>query len=158
MRSLSRFLAAAALTAAVALPVAAQGPGGGMGGGNPMQRLAQMASLERPMAGVEGVTDAQKASLAKIEGKYRTELGEAAMSLRDIMMAAREAGSPPDMNEMRKVRDAMREMRTKELAEARAVLTEAQRPKFDENVKAMLDEEAKREAEMRARMGGAPPA
>jgi hypothetical protein len=154
MRIVPRLLALAGLFAVATVPLAAQGGGGGMGGG---QRLGQMASLEQPMAGVEGVTDAQKTSLTAIETKYRKELTEAAMSMRDLMMAARESGSPPDMNEMRKVREAMRAMREKELAEVRGVLTDAQRPKFDANVKAMLEAEAKREAEMRARMGGAPP-
>ncbi len=158
MRSRARLFALAALFAVTTVPLAAQGRGGGGMGGGPMQRLGQLASLDQPMAGVEGITDAQKTSLGAIETKYRKELGEAAMSLRDLMMAAREAGTPPDMGEMRKVRDVMRDLRAKELAEARGVLTDAQRPKFDANVKAMLEEEAKREAEMRSRMGGAPPA
>jgi hypothetical protein len=157
---LPRLALAAAVATIVTLPLAAQGgpPGGGMGGpGGGMQRMMQMASLERPLAGIDGVTDAQKASLGQVEARYRKEIGEAMAAMRDMMMAARESGTPPDMNEMRKNREAMREMRTKEWAEARALLTAAQQPKFDENTKAILDEETKREAEARARMGGAPP-
>jgi hypothetical protein len=37
------------------------------------------------------------------------------------------------------------------------VLTGAQQPKFDENVKAMQAEEAERANQMRQRMGGPPP-
>lgn len=162
MRPLPRLFTAAALLAAVSAPLAAQGgpggPGGGMGGpGGGMQRMMQGASLERPLQGIADLTDAQKASLGKIEEKMRKDLAEAMGAMRDLVMAARQNGEQPDMNEMRKGREAMQKMREQAFADARNVLTEAQRPAFDANVKAMQEEEAKRAAEMRQRMGGAPP-
>jgi hypothetical protein len=159
MRPFPRLLAAAALLTAVTAPLAAQGaPGGGMGGpGGGMQRMMQMASLERPLQGVAGITDTQKAALTKIEDRMKKDLGEAMGAMRDMMMAARQSGEQPDQNEMRKTREAMQKMREQAHADARAVLTDAQRPTFDANLKAMQEEEAKRAAEMRQRMGGAPP-
>lgn len=162
MRPLARLSATAALLAAVTAPLAAQGaPGGGMGGGmggpGGMQRMMQAVTLERPLQGIAGITDAQKAALTKIEDKMKKDLTEAAGAMRDLMMAARQSGEQPDMNEMRKTREAIVKMREQAYADARAVLTEAQRPAFDANLKAMQEEEAKRTAEMRQRMGGAPP-
>lgn len=159
MRALPRLLSAAALLTAIVAPLSAQGgpPGGGMGGPGNMQRMMQMASLDRPLQNVDGITDTQKAALTKIEDRMKKDLTEAAGAIRDVMMAARQSGEQPDVNEMRKARDAMQTIRAKAHADARAVLTDAQRPTFDANLKAMQDEEARRAAEMRQRMGGAPP-
>lgn len=163
MRAPLRLLAAASLATTATLPLAAQGgppPGGGMGGmGGGMQRMMQSVSLQPLLAGVPSITDAQKAALTKIEDKMKNDLTEAAGAIRDMMMAARQSGEQPDRTEMMKVRDAMQKTREQAWADARATLTDAQRPTFDANLKAMKEEEAKRAAEMRGRMGGgAPPA
>jgi hypothetical protein len=153
---MTRFIRATALTAALLLgstgSVLAQG--GPPGGGGMMRRSPDaMALLEKPLAGIEGLTDAQKDTLNKIETAYKAKFTTASTAMREAMMAARSSGGPPDMAAMGKMRDDMTAMRKEELAAARAVLTAAQHPKFDENVKA---EEAER-ANQRSRMGGPPP-
>jgi hypothetical protein len=153
--SMRAAVVATALLIASSVTAAAQGgpPGGGPGGG---RRMEQVASLERPMAGVEGVTDAQKDTLQKIEAAYKVKFTAAGTAMREMMMAARQSGGPPDMAAMQKMRDENKKMHEEELAAVRALLTPAQHPKFDENVKAMQVEDAAREAQMRERMGRPP--
>ena len=158
---MTRYMRAAALTAALLIgttvSTGAQGgpPGGGPpGGGMGMRRSPDaMALLEKPLSGVDGISAAQKDSLDKIESAYKAKFTAA----REAMMASRQAGTPPDMATMMKSRDAMTAMRKEELVAARAVLTSAQYAKFDENVATEVKEQADREAQMRARMGGNPP-
>ena len=148
---------AAALTAALligtSITAGAQGgpPGGGMGGAR--RAPDAMALLEKPLAGIDGLTAAQKDTLTKIETTYKAKFTTTSTAMREAMMAARQAGGSPDMAAMMKMREGMTAMRKEELAAARAVLTSAQTAKFDENVKV---EDAEREA-MRGRMGGGPP-
>ncbi len=148
------YMRAAALTAALLIGSAATaGAQGGPPGGGMRRDPAAMAMLEKPLAGVEGITATQKDTLAKIEAAYKAKFTTASTAMREAMMAARQSGGPPDMAAMMKMRDGMTAMRAEELAAARAILTAAQHPKFDENVKA---ETAEREAQ-RGRMGGPPP-
>jgi Spy/CpxP family protein refolding chaperone len=150
-----RMRAAVVAALLIGTTVAAGAQGGPPGGGGPGggRRMEQMASLEKPLTGVDGMTDAQKAALSKIEADYKTKFTEAGTAMREAMMAARASGGAPDMAAMMKMRENMTALRKEELALARAALTAAQHAKFDENVKA---EEAEREAQ-RGRMGGPPP-
>jgi hypothetical protein len=158
---MTRYMRAAALTAALLIgttvSAAAQGgpPGGGMGGGR--RSPDAMALLEKPLTGIDGLTDVQKESLTKIETDYKAKFTTASTAMREAMMAARQAGGPPDMSAMMKMRENMNTMRKEELAAARALLTSAQYAKFDANVKAEQAEQAERDAQMRQRMGGGPP-
>lgn len=153
-----RNMRAAALTAALligtSVTAGAQGgpPGGGMGGGR--RSPDAMALLEKTLAGVDGITATQKDSLDKIETAYKAKFTTAGTAMREAMMAG---GGPPDMAAMTKMREGMRAIRKEELAAVRAVLTAAQQPKFDENVATEVKEQAERDAQMRARMGGNPP-
>ena len=153
-----RNMRAAALTAALligtSVTAGAQGgpPGGGMGGGR--RSPDAMALLEKTLAGVDGITATQKDSLDKIETAYKAKFTTASTAMREAMMAG---GGPPDMAPMTKMREGTRAMRREELAAVRAVLTAAQQPKFDENVATEVKEQAERDAQMRARMGGNPP-
>jgi hypothetical protein len=106
---------------------------------------------------VEGLTAAQKDTLSKLEEAYKPKFVAASTKMREMMMAMRQSGQMPDMAEMTKMRETSANLRKEELAAARALLTAAQQPKFDENVKAMMAEAAEREAQMRQRMGGPPP-
>ena len=153
-----RNMRAAALTAALligtSVTAGAQGgpPGGGMGGGR--RSPDAMALLEKTLAGVDGITATQKDSLDKIETAYKAKFTTSSTAMREAMMAG---GGPPDMAAMTKMREGMRAIRKEELAAVRAVLTAAQQPKFDENVATEVKEQAERDAQMRARMGGNPP-
>jgi RNA 3'-terminal phosphate cyclase len=152
MRSMRAAALLAALMIGSAVTVHAQG--GPPGGGGGMRRSPDaMALLEKPLAGIDGLTDTQKDTLTKIETTYKAKFTVSSTAMREAMMAARQAGGAPDMSAMTKMRDDMTAMRKEELAAARAILTAAQHPKFDENVKA---EEAERAAQ-RSRMGGPPP-
>lgn len=167
---MTRSMRAAALTAALLIgttvTAGAQGgppggpPGGGMGGGmmgGGRRSPDAMAMLEKPLAGVDGLTDVQKDTLTKIETAYKAKFTTASTSMREAMMAARQGGGPPDMAAMTKMREGLTALRTEELGFARAVLTAPQQPKFDENVKVEQAEAAERAAQMRQRMGGNPP-
>ena len=153
-----RNMRAAALTAALligtSVTAGAQGgpPGGGMGGGR--RSPDAMALLEKTLAGVDGIGATQKDSLDKIETAYKAKFTTSSTAMREAMMAG---GGPPDMAAMTKMREGMRAIRKEELAAVRAVLTAAQQPKFDENVATEVKEQAERDAQMRARMGGNPP-
>ena len=153
-----RNMRAAALTAALligtSVTAGAQGgaPGGGMGGGR--RSPDAMALLEKTLAGVDGIGATQKDSLDKIETAYKAKFTTASTAMREAMMAG---GGPTDMAAMTKMREGMRAIRKEELAAVRAVLTAAQQPKFDENVATEVKEQAERDAQMRARMGGNPP-
>ena len=80
----------------------------------------------------------------------------ASAAMREAMMAARASGGAPDMAGMMKAREGMTAMRTEEYGLARAVLTPAQQPKWDANVKEMMAAEAEAAAQMRQRMGAPP--
>ncbi len=158
---MTRYMRAAALTAALLIGTTvsanAQGgpPGGGMGGAR--RAPDAMALLEKPLAGIDGLTDTQKESLTKIETDYKAKFTTASTAMREAMMAARQAGGAPDMSAMMKMRESMNTMRKEELTAARAILTSAQYAKFDANVKAEQAEQAERDAQMRQRMGGGTP-
>ena len=151
---MTHFMRATTLTAALLIgtAVTAGAQGGGM-----RQAPDAMALLERPLAGIDGLTDAQKDTLNKLEAAYKVKFIAASVAQREALMAARQSGGMPDMAAMATMRDGMLAMRRDEHAAARALLTSAQHAKFDENVKAMLAEEAERAAQMRQRMGGNPP-
>ena len=150
MRSLRALALTAALLVGATTAVEAQG-------GPPGGRRPDPASLERPLAGVEGITDQQRDTIGKIEANYKTKIGTLSSAMREAMMAARQAGGMPDMAAMTKTREEIAVLRKEEFAAVRAMLTSAQHGKFDENVKTMLAEEAAREEQMRQRMGGRPP-
>ena len=151
---MTRSMRAAALTVALLIgTTATAGAQGGPPGGGMRRAPDAMALLEKPLAGIDGLTAAQKDTLTKIETAYKAKFTASSTAMREAMMAARQAGGAPDMAAMTKMRESMTAMRTEELGLARAVLTSAQHAKFDENVKA---EEAERAA-MRGRMGGPPP-
>jgi Spy/CpxP family protein refolding chaperone len=151
---MTRSMRAAALTVALLIGTTATvGAQGGPPGGGMRRAPDAMALLEKPLAGIEGLTAAQKDTLTKIETAYKAKFTASSTAMREAMMAARQAGGAPDMAAMTKMRESMTAMRVEELGFARAVLTSAQHAKFDENVKA---EEAERAAQ-RGRMGGPPP-
>ncbi len=157
---MTRSLRATALMAALLIgtTVTAGAQGGPPGGGGMRRAPDAMALLERPLAGVEGLTAAQTDTLTKLEAAYKVKFTAMSTTMREAMMAARQSGNPPDMAAMATMRTGMAAMQKEEFGLARALLTPAQQPKFDENVKAMQAEDAAREAQMRQRMGGNPPA
>ena len=108
-----RILAAAALVL-VASTAAAQGGQGGMG----RNAAAQNELLFKGIT----LTDAQKTQIDTIQAHTRTE-----------MQALMQAGGMQDPG----VREKMGEMRTKQSAAIRAVLTAEQQPIYDKNLAEM---------------------
>ncbi len=151
---MTQYMRAAALVAALLIGSASSAIAQGGPPGGARRSPDAMALLEKPLAGIEGLTDAQKDSLNRIEAAYKPKFTAASTSMREMMMAARQSGGMPDMAAMGKMRDDMAAMRKEELGFARAVLTSAQHGKFDENVKA---EEAERAAQQQRMMGGGRP-
>jgi Spy/CpxP family protein refolding chaperone len=108
-------LAVAAVASSVSAPAAmAQGGGGGGGQG----RGARM--MEMLMKDIT-LTDAQKAQIDSIQAKYQKE------------MPAMTPGTPPSQEDRQKMMD----LRQKQNAEVRAVLTDEQKVIFDKNLAAM---------------------
>ena len=102
-------VAASAASASVAM---AQGGGGqGRGGGRMMEMLMQGITL----------TDAQKTQVDSITAKYRAE------------MPAMTPGNPPSDADRQKMMD----LRQKQNADIRAVLTDEQKKTFDKNLEEM---------------------
>ena len=95
-----------------------QGGPGGMGGGRGGMMARQNEMLFKDIT----LTDAQKAKIDSIQAKGREE-----------MMAMMQGGGQ-DMSAMREM---MGQMRAKQMADLRAVLTPAQQPVFDKNVAEM---------------------
>lgn len=160
-------VAAAALAVAPGV-VAAQGyPGGGgmggmgrrgMGSGRPgahrqmseddvQKRFEDMAALKPALKDIK-LQDAQKDTLDKIEKAYRPQLGDYGRALWTLM----QNGADPDS--AKSMRAGARQLRDQELTEARGRLTSDQQPKFDDNVAKIHADEAKRDEQMRSRMGG----
>jgi Spy/CpxP family protein refolding chaperone len=109
-----RILAAAALVFVASTAAAQGGQGGGMG--QAQGRMNEMLFKDITL------TDAQKAKIDSIQAKGRTE-----------MQALMQSGGMQDPA----TREKMMEMRTKQNADIRAVLTPEQQVTFDKNVAAM---------------------
>lgn len=112
---LTRIVALAGMVALAAPAAFAQGGGGGQGRG--MQRLMQGITL----------TEKQQASVDSIEAAYRSQ------------MPPMQQGQRPDSATMAK----MREVRQKEYADVRKVLTPDQQKTFDKNVEDMRAQAAR---------------
>lgn len=118
------FVAAAAL--AIAVPAYAQGGGGGGGGGgmqmSPAERMArQKEQLFKDIT----LTAAQSAKVDSIMLQAGTKQQEA-------MMAARSGGG-----DMAAMRESMQKMNAERNEALKALLTDEQKKKFDENLAAM---------------------
>ncbi len=130
----------------------------GMDGGRPgghrqmseddtQKRFEDMAALKPAFKDIK-LQDAQKDTLQKIEKAYRPQLGDYGRALWTLL----QNGADPDS--ATSLRNGARQLRDQELAEARGLLTTDQQPKFDDNVAKIHADEAKRDEQMRSRMGG----
>lgn len=116
------FVAAAAL--AIAVPAYAQGGGGG-GGGMQMSPAERMTRQKEQLFKDITLTAAQSAKVDSI-------LLQAQATQREAMMAARSAGG-----DMAAMQEPMRKMNTERNDALKALLTDEQKKKFEENVAAM---------------------
>lgn len=172
MRRMTLLAVASVAAAALALGpgvVAAQGYPGGMGGmggmgrhgmggdrggrrrqmseGDIEKRFADMAALKPALNDIK-LPDTQKDTLEKLEKAYRPQLGDYGRALWTLM----QSGSA-DPDSAMALRTGARQLRDRELADARGLLTPDQQPTFDANVAKIHADEAKRDQRMQSRMG-----
>ena len=102
---------------------------------------AQWASLERPLLGVENLSDLQRDAIELLEEKYRQEMDKAADLIRSARVMLERRG-PFERHDVERALQRMTELRRRELELCRAILTEAQRPKYDANLRTIAAEEA----------------
>lgn len=117
------FVAAAALT--IAVPAYAQGGGGGARGGMQMSPAERMTRQKEQLFKDITLTAAQSA-------KVDTIMLQGAAKQQEAMAAARSGGG-----DMAAMRESMQKMNTERNDALKAVLTDEQKKKFDENVAAM---------------------
>ena len=99
------------------------------------KRVEEMYSLKELLKHVDGLEGGQKDSLKAIEGLYKPRFKEQGEELRKLLSRARATGQQPDMEEMRRLTGAARQLHQEETAAARAVLTtDEQRQRFDANL------------------------
>ena len=91
------------------------------------------------------LTDAQKQQVKAIVEKYQPQRQALMKQVRD----RRDAGQRPDSAFLANIRTQRHELQERQVAEIRSLLTTDQRTKFDANVSAMKEREAKRAAKMK---------
>ncbi len=166
-----------AMVTIAAVPVMAAAQGGGMGGfGSPgggghgghghgsemssnssapnvSKHFEDLASLKDAVKHIDGLTKDQKDAFPEIERGYSKlfkPLGEAAQQMVDSAHAAHER---PDRQRMDSLRHQAKDLRDREFAAARNLLTtDPQRDQFDRNVAQIHEDEGKREEEMQQQM------
>ena len=102
---------------------------------------AQWASLERPLLNVMELSDLQRDAIELLEERYRKLFNDEAGPIRAARVALFQRG-PFERHGIERALQRMADLRKKELAQLRTLLTESQRVTYDENLKAITIEEA----------------
>lgn len=102
---------------------------------------AQWASLELPLLGVADLTDLQRDAIELLEEKFRKLFNDEAGPIRAARVTLYQRG-PFERQNIARALERMSDLRTRELELTRTILTEAQRPRFDDNLKAIAAQEA----------------
>ena len=102
---------------------------------------AQWASLERPLIGVPDLSDLQRDAIELLEERYRKQFSDEAVPIRNARVALLQRG-PFDRQAIERALQRMAELRKKQLAQLRTLLTEPQRVPYDANLRAIAAEEA----------------
>ncbi len=106
---------------------------------------AQWASLERPLLGVTDLTDLQRDAIELLEEKYRKLFMDESGPIRTARAALLQNSQNFARQDVERALDRITTLRKRELELLRNVLTEAQRVRYDENMKALaIEEEAAR--------------
>ena len=106
---------------------------------------AQWASLERPLLNVTELTDLQRDAIELLEERYRKLFNDEAGPIRAARVTLLQRG-PFERQGVERALQRMAEIRRKELAQLRTLLTESQRVTYDQNLKVIAIEEAAAEA------------
>jgi Spy/CpxP family protein refolding chaperone len=103
---------------------------------------AQWASLERPLLGVTDLTDLQRDAIELLEEKHRGLFFNEAIPIRDAREKLLMNSQNFPRQQVERALDRISSLRKKQLQLLRGILTDAQRVKFDENLKVLEVEEA----------------
>ncbi len=101
---------------------------------------AQWASLELPLLDVSNLTDLQRDAIELLEGKYRKLFNDEAGPIRAARVTLYQRG-PFERQNVERALERMAELRKRELALTRTLLTDEQRIKYDLNLKAIAAQE-----------------
>lgn len=102
---------------------------------------AQWASLELPLLGVTELSDLQRDAIELLEEKYRKLFNDEAGPIRAARVTLYQRG-PFERQNVERALERMSELRRRELALTRTLLTDAQRVRYDENLKLIAAQEA----------------
>jgi len=105
----------------------------------------EWASLERPLIGVIELTDVQRDAIELLEEKYRNLFKIESGPIRSARVALLQNGQNFARQDVERALERMAALRKRQLVALRGVLTDAQRVRYDENMKALaMEEEAAR--------------
>jgi hypothetical protein len=102
---------------------------------------AQWASLELPLQGVPDLSDLQRDAIELLEEKFRKLFNDEAAPIRAARVTLYQRG-PFERQNIARAIERMTDLRTRELELTRTLLSDAQRPRFDANLKAIAAYEA----------------
>lgn len=141
-------LAAATLVAlSVAAPRTARAQGNAIASARPVRfsiedLSAQWASLERPLIGVTELTDLQRDAIELLEEKHRGLFFNEAVPIRDAREKLLLNAQNFPRQQVERALERISSLRKKQLLLLRGILTDAQRVRYDENLKVLEAEEA----------------
>ncbi|MBC7841403.1 MAG: hypothetical protein H7099_03795 [Gemmatimonadaceae bacterium] len=101
----------------------------------------QWASLELPLLGISDLTDLQRDAIELLEGRFRTLFNEEAGPIRAARVTLYQRG-PFERQNVERALERMGELRRRELALTRSMLTETQRVRYDANLRQIAAQEA----------------
>ncbi len=103
---------------------------------------AQWASLERPLIGITGLTDLQRDAIELLEEKHRGLFFNEAIPIREAREKLLINPQNFPRQQVERSLDRISALRKKQLQLLRGILTDAQRVRYDENLKVLEAEEA----------------
>ncbi|MCC7054200.1 MAG: hypothetical protein IT355_13120 [Gemmatimonadaceae bacterium] len=146
-RTIRRRMAQVTLVALVMFPMAVRPAAAQQVASNAPVRLsieeltAQWASLERPLLGVTELTDLQRDAIELLEEKYRKLFNDEAGPIRAARSALLQNSQNFARQDVERALSRMAALRKRELELLRTILTDAQRVRYDENLKVLDAEE-----------------
>ena len=102
---------------------------------------AQWASLERPLIGVNELTDLQRDAIEILEEQYRALIAREAMPMRDAREKLLMNAQNFPRQQVERALERIVALRKKQLQLLRGILTDAQRVRYDQNLKVLEAEE-----------------
>ncbi len=102
---------------------------------------AQWASLERPLIGVSDLTDLQRDAIEILEEQYRAQIAREAIPMRDAREKLLMNAQNFPRQQVERALERIVALRKKQLQLLRGILTDAQRVRYDQNLKVLEAEE-----------------